>query len=251
MIQGLYAAASGMVTLENRHEVIANNIANASTAGFKRQNGIQEGFYNHFSRVQRSPSHFDVVLGPGGGSRMLGTYSDLGAGALSQDGSPYHVAIQGPGYFAVDTPRGERFTRSGVFTIDTEGRLATPDGYKVQNTAGGAIDVRGGEVIIGEDGAVRVDGASRGRIRLVEFENPHLLTREGDSLLIASEAASKRSAAADTRVTQGALELSNVNIAREMIDMTLAMRAYGANQRVINTMDETMSRLIEQVGMPT
>jgi len=251
MNQGLYAAATGMVTIEGRHETIANNIANASTAGFKRQNAVQEGFYSYFTRALKRPFQFDMVAGPGGGARMFETYSDLAAGALGETGNPLNVALQGLGYLAVDTSRGERFTRAGTFTIDVDGNLATPDGHKVQNAEGGAIDVRGGQVQIAEDGAVRVDGAARGRVRVVEFQDPHMLSREGDTLLVASEDALKRSTqAADTRVVQGYLELSNVSLAREMIDMTLGLRAYGANQRVVNSVDETLSRLIEQVGMP-
>jgi len=251
MIQGLYSAASGMVAIERRQATVANNIANASTIGFKRQNAVQEGFYSHFARQLRRPFHFDVVPGPGGGTAVVETFSDLRPGALSHTGNPLNLALRGPGYFAVDTPGGERFTRAGAFAIDADGQLATAEGYKVQNDGGGAIDVRGGPVTVGEDGTVYVDGVLTGRVRVLEFEEPHMLTREGQALYAASDAAMRRSArAANTTVAQEHLEMANVNLSREMVDMTLSLRAYGANQRVINAIDETLSRLIDQVGSP-
>ncbi|HOZ46170.1 MAG TPA: flagellar hook-basal body protein [Candidatus Hydrogenedentes bacterium] len=251
MIQGLYAAATGLLAVEARQDVTANNIANASTAGFKAQRPVQEGFQAAFATALRRPGHFDRKVGPGGGTRLAGTYGDFVEGIIQQTGNPLDVALDGPGYLVVDTVQGERFTRAGHLTADVDGHLATPDGHKVQSVDGAPIDVRGGRVTIGEDGHVRVGGIEAGRIRVVEFENPHELTREGNTLYVASDDVLRRSAAAeDTRVHQESLEMSNVNLPREMIEMTLGLRAYAANQRVINAIDETMSRLIDQVGSP-
>ena len=251
MIKGLYAAATGMVAIEDRQAVVANNIANASTAGFKRQNPVQEGFHTTFVGKLTHPSHFNWVAGPAGGAKVTETYSDLSAGPVRQTGNALNVALHGPGYLAVDTPAGTRFTRAGDLTIDADGDVATQHGHKVQDVGGGAIAARGGRLVIKEDGLVTVDGVPRGQMRMVEFDRPHQLTREGYTLYAASGDALQRSRqATDTRVIQEYLEMSNVNLAREMIDMTLGLRAYAANQKVITTMDETMGRLIDQVGMP-
>ena len=251
MIQGLYAAASGMVAIEAQQATVANNIANAATAGFKRQSAVQEGFYTYFQNSLKNPFHFDVVTAPGGGSKVVETFSDTSAGVLTETGNTLNVALQGPGYLAVDTPQGERFTRSGDFGIDIDGHLATPDGYKVQSLAGAPLDVSGGAVVIDRDGGVKVNGVAVGQLRLVEFEDPHMLNREGSTLYAASEAALERSSeAADTQVIQSYLESSNVQVAQEMVNMIMGLRAYASNQKVINTVDETMSRLIEQVGSP-
>ena len=236
---------------EDRQAVIANNIANASTIGFRRQQPVQEGFYDVFVQKLSRPMRFDLEGAPGGGVKVVETFTDTAAGAVASTDNPLNVALTGPGFLAVDTPQGERFTRAGHFTVDLDGQLATPDGFKVQGAGGASIDARGGDLLIANDGTVRVDGATTGQLRLVEFEDPHMLGREGGSLYRASEAALRRSTEAEnTTVVNKALEMSNVNLPQEMINMILGLRVYAANQKVINAMDETMTRLIEQVGMP-
>lgn len=252
MMQGMYTAATGMVAIEDRQNVLANNIANVSTTGFKRLRSAQKGFYSVFAKELQRPFHFDIVAGPGGGASMDETSSDYSTGVVKYTGDPLNVALQGPGFMVVDTPQGERYTRAGAFSIDSNGNLTTPEGYAVQNAEGGAIEARGGRITIGDDGTVRVDGVPRGRVRMIEFQDPHMLTREGYTLYSASEAATKQSTpATDTRVCHESLEMSNVDVPREMIEMTIALRAYAANQKVINAFDETMGQLITQVGTPS
>ena len=251
MIPGLYSAASGMVAEEARQATLANNIANAATPGYKRQAPVSLGFYQVFSEKARSPFLWELEAAPGGGAKIVETYTDTTMGPLRQTGSPLNLALSGPGYIAVDTPRGERFTRSGDFTIDIDGHLATQDGMKVLSTDGEPIDVRGADVNIAQDGNVVVDGIPSGRISIVEFEQPERLTREGDNLYSASEEVRTRSAeASDTLVQQASLELSNVSLPYEMIQMIQGVRTYEANQRIIQTADSTLGKLIEQVGMP-
>jgi flagellar basal-body rod protein FlgG len=161
------------------------------------------------------------------------------------------VALDGPGFLVVNTPQGERFTRDGKFSVDVDGQLSTDEGYKVQGVAGATITVGSGAVEINQDGTVFVDGEAVDRLRRVEFQDPHMLTREGHNLWLANEDAMAQSAdAADTAVVPATVELSNVKIPYEMTTMMLAARNYAANQRVINAIDETASRLIDQVGMP-
>ncbi len=251
MIQGLYTAAGGMLAVESRQFSIANNIANAATTGYKRQSPVQLGFYQVFSQSLRRPFHFDIEAAPAGGVKVVETYPDLNGGVLRTTENPLHVALQGPGFFVLDTPRGPRYTRAGDFTADQAGNLATQNGHVVQSVTGHSISVRGGTVIIDREGRVSVDGAPTGQIRVVEFDAPHRLMREGESLYAASDtAAVGMAAAANTIVEQNQLEMSNVNLPREMTMMLLGMRAYEANQRVIQAFDATMGRLIESVGMP-
>ncbi|HIJ65597.1 MAG TPA: flagellar hook-basal body protein [Candidatus Hydrogenedentes bacterium] len=251
MIQGLYAAATGMMAVEARQSVIANNIANASTPGFRRQDGLQKGFYMILRDAERSPAALNARTAPGGGVRLLETFTDVSGGAVVNTGDPFHVALDGPGFIVVDTPYGERFTRNGKLSIDIEGHLATLSGHKVQNVGGGYIDVRGGLVEIDQEGVVKVDGLPTGQIRIVEFENPHVLSRQGHDLYAAAEAAAERATpAATTRVAPKSLETSNVQLPVEMIQMIMGLRAYAANQKVINAFEDTISRLIERVGSP-
>lgn len=252
MIQGLYAAASGMVSIEERQSITANNIANAATPGFKRHQGVQLGFYQTFRESMRRPGIHNLEAAPGGGVKTVESFSNLESGVLRNTGNPLNAAIQGPGYFVVDTPRGDRFTRSGDFAIDIEGHLSTPGGFKVQAEGGGPIDVRGGVVNVDQGGVVTVDGIPAGRMRVVEFESPERLLREGDSLYSATEAVRQQmTEGANSTVQQANLEMSNVNLPQEMTGMILGLRAYEANQKVIQTMDSTIGRLIDQVAMPS
>ncbi len=251
MIRGLYSAASGMIAIEKRQSVISNNIANASTPGFKRQAPVQLGFYEVFTNTPRHAYYFNRDSAPGGGTKFVETYSDTSMGMLRATDNPLNAALLGPGYFVVDTPEGERFTRSGDFTRSAEGYLITASGHPVQSVTGGPISVDGASIAIGSDGTVQVDGLPAGQIRLVEFTSPERLTRDGKNFYAASEEVLRQSSpATETTIEQKQLEMSNVHLPNEMINLMLGMRAYEANQRVISALDGTMGRLIEQVGMP-
>ena len=251
MIQGLYAAASGMLAVEDQQAVIANNIANASTPGFKRQNTVNEGFYTLFLKSSESAAMLDMQKGPGGGVRSGGAYSDFSNGVIAVTGDPFNVGLMGPGFLTVGTDRGERYTRDGRFATDADGQLATLEGAKVLSDAGDPIDVSGGIVEFDPAGNVLVNGAVVGKLAVVEFDEPTRLQREGDGLYVAPDGMEPRTGEeGTTTVVPGALETANVQLPYEMTQMMVGMRAYGAYQRVINSADETMSRLIDQVAMP-
>ncbi|HOT52280.1 MAG TPA: flagellar hook-basal body protein [Candidatus Hydrogenedentes bacterium] len=251
MQKSLYTAAVGMVAVEERQAVIANNIANASTTGFRRQQPVQKGFYEILTNTAKRPAWFDSQIGPGGGAQMVETFTDTAAGAFTATDDPLNIALSGPGYLAVSTPSGERFTRAGALTIDVNKQLATSDGFPVMGQGSQPIAINGTDVQIAGDGTVQVDGQAVGKLRLVEFEDPHMLERQGHNLYRASEAALGRSSeASGTTIHSKTLELSNVNMPKEMVSMISALRVYEANQKVIATADETMGRLIEQVGAP-
>ena len=251
MIQGLYTAAGGMIANDVRQSTTANNIANASTVGFRKMEPVQMGFYKVFTGKVRTPTYFNAQPVPAGGTRVVETFTDLSQGTMRSAGDPLSLALEGPGYFVVDTPDGEAYTRSGNFTQSMDGRLITQNGFAVQSMEGQPIDVRGANVEINDRGEVAVDGTPAGRLRLVEFANPERLQRVGGSLYRASdEVAEQMAEGVDTRVMQHMLEGSNVNLPKEMIRLTLGMRAYEANQRVVSAIDGTMGRLIDQVAMP-
>lgn len=251
MIQGLYAAASGMMAVEDRQAVIANNIANALTPGFKSQVAVETGFYEVFFGETRRISSFNSEKTPGGGIKVTETFTRFSDGPVRTTGNALDIALIGPGFIAVETPNGERFTRSGQLSVNTQGQLVTSHGYVVSGAGGGTIEVSGGQVAIDDKGNVRVNGTVAGQIRIVEFEDRHMLNHEGYSLYRASEQALDRSGpASNTVVASESLEMSNVQLPAEVARMMQALRAYAANQKVITAIDETMSRLIDQVGMP-
>lgn len=251
MIEGLYAAAAGMIANEDRVAAIANNVANSSTPGFRRQSAVQNGFYEILFSKFRHPFWLNRDPGPGGGLKIIETFTDTRGGPVTATGNPLNLAIDGPGFFTVRTPAGDRYTRDGSFTVDKDGDLATSEGHKVLSAAGATIDASGTNVHISNDGRVWVDGQPTGQLQITEFEDPHMLNRAGDNLFQASDAALARSAPPDvSRVESKALEMSNVQVPHEMASMTLALRMYTANQKVISTIDETMGRLINEVGAP-
>ena len=252
MLKGLYAAASGMVTLQARQDVLANNVANAATPGFRRHIPVSLGFYDLFSGTLRSSGWFrGRSTAPGGGLKPVETWPDPAQGPSQTTSNPLDIALTGPGFLAVETPNGPRWTRNGHLSVDASGRLATPDGYPILAAGGGYLDVRGGKVNIAEDGSISVDGRAVGRLRIDEFDRPERLIREGASLarLDAGPGNGMRPATA-TRVVQGALETSNVNLGTEMAGLMAGLRAYEANQKVVTAFDDTLGKLIDQVAMP-
>ena len=252
MIQGMYTAASGMLAVETRQSAIANNISNSQTIGYKGHTPVEKGFYQVFKREAGRPFEFNVDPAPAGGVTVTEMFTDFQEGIMRNAETPLGAALQGPGFFVIDTPYGERYTRSGDFTMDMGGRLVTRNGFPVQSETGRPLDVRGNMITISNDGTVHVDGEVRGRLRVLEFEDPQQLERKGGNLYSASEEVLEQSAAAtQTEVKQHLLEMANVNMPREMTRLMLGMRAYETNQRVIQTFDTTMGRVIEQVGMPT
>ena len=252
MIKGLYAAASSMVGLEKRHDVIANNLANASTAGYKRSDGAFRGYLESYFGKPVHPSMFDAHRGPGGGMRIVETFTDWNNGPLATTGDPLNVALQGPGFLAVETPEGERFTRNGQLALNNLGQLVTEEGDLVLDQGGGPITPESPDFEIDREGGVSVGGVPIGQLRVVEFAEPGLLERRGRNLYAAPEQAIEETLPADnTVVTHRALEQANVQTPTEMVHLLTGLRAYEANQRVITTHDETMNQLISQVGMPS
>ena len=251
MIQGLYAAASGMLGIERRQDVVANNIANAATPGFRRQVAVNEGFNEILLRSMRHPFRLDAERAPGGGQKLVETFTDVQSGNVVVTEDPLNIALQGPGLIAVHTPHRERFTRNVKLADDASGLLSTAGRFQAQGVNGGGIDVSGGNITIDQDGNVYSQGLFVSQIRLVEFEDSHMLTRTGANLYAASDEAMRRSAQAmDTRVLHKSLELSNVQVPAEMVQMMLGARVYAANQKVINAIDESVASLINEVAMP-
>ena len=248
MIQGMYMAANGMIAVEDRQAVIANNIANASTHGFKRQLAVQKGFYGAFMGSKIPPTN----IAPGGGVNLTETFSNFSGGALIKTGGALDIALQGDGFFKVQQGDFNLFTRNGQFSVNSAGFLSTPDGNIVLDTGDNPIDVSGGIIAIDQTGGIKVNGEVRAQLAIIKFDDPHALKRLGDNIFQASEDALENAAQAiDPLVVSHSLETSNVEVPTEMINMMMALRAYGANQKVITSIDETLSRMIDQVGGPS
>jgi len=235
-----------MFAQQLRQEAVANNIANVSTSGYKKAIGAHRGFYQIFLDAVAIDALRPGDV-PGGGMLLDATASDFSQGTIELTNEPLDVALDGPGFFVVEGPTGNKlYTRNGHFTLNEGGELVTENGYKVQGQ-GGAIAASGSNVMIGDDGRVVVDGADRGAVQVVTFEDPRVLVRVGDTMFAAPETVYP-SIAEPVRVVSGALESSNTSIAAEMIDMLVTSRNFEANQRVIQAVDSTLDKTINDVG---
>ena len=170
MLRGIYAAAAGMINQRERLDVISNNLANISTTAYKRSQPVSRGFYQIFAEeVVRFPSLRGSQAVPGGGSTLDATADDFSPGPLVDTGNPLDVAIDGPGFFVVRAPAGERYTRAGNFSLNPEGQLVTQNG----------------EPVLGEQGAILIDRNSAIRATIEQTKPTKMLNTvgSGDALL--------------------------------------------------------------------
>jgi flagellar basal-body rod protein FlgG len=234
MLRGIAQAASAMVARARQHDATANNLANAGTAGYKRRALF-------LRRLETATAQQDRPwLRP----LEQGTYTDFSQGVLDASKDPFSLAIDGPGFFVVETPDGQAYTRNGGFTRSSEGALVTPDGYPVLGD-GGPISVANGEFTVGENGEVFVDGTSVGALQIVTFADPQKLIPVGQSLYRTTEAAEP---ADGSLIRQGFLERANLELVDEMIRMIASFRYYETAQKAVQIQDETLGRAVNEVG---
>lgn len=259
MIRGLYIAASATISETKRIDVITNNIANANTSGFKKDTMITESFPEVLMKRIGATDYRDIIakapiankIGYIGkmnnGVRVDEVFTNFEQGPISVSGNPLDLALQGPGFFSIETPEGERYTRSGEFTLDSEGYITTKEGYKVQGQ-NGPIQVGGKNIIINEDGQVFSDGNEIDTLKLVDFNDYKLLKKEGEALYLDTSDDAGNMKEAEGLILQGSVEASNVNSVKMMVEMITMLRSYEANQKVIKTFDELLSKSVNEIG---
>jgi flagellar basal-body rod protein FlgG len=225
------AFASAYSALEARmkiFDVIANNLANTETVGFKRD----------FGRILHAEEGFDV-----------GTAVDFSPGDLIPTKNPLDVAINGSGFFAVQTPRGERYTRNGSFSLSDKGDLVTKDGMAVLSTNNSPIHIGEGEIGIQDNGVITVDGNEIATLKIVGFKNANMLEKEGFHRFAWKGAPQDMENVPEPRVASGNLEHSNVNGVDEMVHLMAAYRDFESVQRTVKTlMTDMNTRLIQELG---
>jgi flagellar basal-body rod protein FlgG len=183
-----------------------------------------------------------------GALRVDGVAMKSGQGALTPTGGTFDVALQGDGFFVVDTPDGTRYTRGGNFTVDSSGGLVTQDGLPVLGE-NGPIKIDGGTVEITEQGDIMIDGKKANTIKVVDFAKPYQLKKVGKNLLDVSSAdVQPAQKPAQTAVAQGFLESSSVSVIQEMVKMIECLRAFELNQKAIMTQDDLTNKAINDVG---
>ncbi len=278
MVRGIFTGASGMMTTMEELNNVANNLANVNTDGYKRETTVTKAFpemlirrINDDGQVTFPLGSYDLapVVGKlGTGVEFNETWIRYEQGNLQETGNDFDMAMEGNGFFSVMTEDGERYTRNGNFKIDVNGFLTDSHGYKVLGE-NGAIRITQNNFQIDHDGNLYVNAdytpedfvdkagnewknqIKLDRLKVVDFPERRYLQKEGHSLFRTSDFSGEAFVIPQgirPKVYQGFLEKANVDAVIEMTRMIEVNRLYEANQRSIQTADETLSRAVNQVG---
>lgn len=234
MNYGLYSIFLGMRSRQNTLEAQANNIANASTVGFKAERLVYSSVE---AQKKGSGDKQSLVVGV---STAAG--ADFSTGSIQQTGRTLDVAIDGDAFLQIQTSRGARFTRAGNLTMNANGQLATKNGDLVVGSNGPITVPAEGEISIGEDGTLAVKGQNFDTLKLVRFNNPAAaLSKEGDSLFMLTGTEQPQDGGATSKVLQGSLENSNINSITEMVAMI-------NNNREFESLQKSVTMLMNDIG---
>jgi len=237
MNSGLYAALSGNLAAMKRLDVLSNNLANVNTPGFKKDRMTFE------SLLMASTSAAN------GDQPVLANntfFTDFSAGPVKQTGNTLDLALEGDGFFVVNTPQGPAYTRQGTFQRDSSGKLVTRDGYEVAGS--GALVLNGSKVEIDAKGVVQVDGAQVGTLQVVDFPKPYALQKIGDGLFVPADPQVVPQPVAKSAVRQGFLEESNVNVVMEMAQLIETNRFFETCQKVVQGYDNVAAKAANEIG---
>ncbi len=261
MIRGWYISASGMNAQQNRLDAISNNLANVDTTGFKRDVPVSKSFSDLLIRRTKADGVYETPFGSADVAPIVGKlglgvetnelYTDFEQGSFKSTETSTDMALGGKGFFVVQTPDGERFTRNGNFLLGKEGILLTKEGYPVLGE-NGPIQVKDNKFFVNEDGIVfnREDNEIVDRLKVVRFDNERYLKKQGSSMWVETEISGPYHVAEGAerpRLLQSYTETSNVNVVNEMVQMIEVNRAYEANQKAVQTEDSMMDTLWTRV----
>ncbi len=256
MESSLYSAMFGAMTQEHRLNIIANNLANVNTTGFKQDRyAFEDTMINYAHDLIRQPvlSLRDKQLFPDAVNiarpRLAESQVDFSQGSLKNTENPLDLAIMGDGFFKVRTEVGDFYTRNGNFQLSPEGKLVTSEGFPVLGGGGELVIPQSSNITIGPDGQIFADDEAVGQIDVVTVDNLKALEKYGANFFTLPEGSDAAEVAADDfEVAQGYLETPNVNVVQEMVNMIEAHRAFEAYQKVITTSNETDTKLMTKVG---
>ncbi len=235
----IYVGLSRMTALRRSLDVVANNVANVSTPAFKGESMLFQQEVERFRPGRNDDVSFVIDRS---------TYRDLREGPLSMTGNPLDVAIRGSGYFRVETPEGDRFTRDGRFLKSEDGSLVTTDGHRVQGDAGPiVIPQAAASIVIGNDGVVTADGAQVGRLATFSFQDEQSLVR-GSSGLYEAPQGTEPQPSEGIRIIQGAVEQSNVQAVVEITRLVEVTREYDRISRFVEQSGDLQRNAVSRIG---
>ncbi len=244
MENALLVGLSRQVVLKRQMDVLANNLANMNTAGYKAGTLLFEKYLKTDAQMNDLSGQDKQI------SFVLDTsvYRSFQEGAFEQSNNDLDVAISGEGWLVVQTPDGDRYTRNGQLKLDAEGQLVTPAGYPVMGE-GGAITFSEQDtgIEIAKDGTISTSEGNKDKLRVVEFENNASLKKQGETLF---STAQQPAPAEDARVLQGVVEKSNVQPISELTRMIETVRAYTSMAQTMKQAQDLRRDAIEQLGTP-
>jgi flagellar basal-body rod protein FlgF len=244
----LLVALSRQMALRTELDVVANNLANANTRGFRRE-AVQ---FQEYIMPVASADGFPPPDRPLSYVQDRATFHDMQKGGLEQTGNPLDIALEGDAFFTVQSSagQGERYTRNGAFQVDSNGRLVTSAGQAVLGTSGPiTLDPDDPTITVARDGTVSNKDGIRGRLRLSTFENPQALVKEGDSLFRSGPGQTAQTVREGTvRVAQGMVEGSNVRPVLEMSRLIEINRAYASLASIVQRGDEIRKSAIDRLS---
>jgi flagellar basal-body rod protein FlgG len=264
MIKGLYTGTMAMLVQWRNLDVVANNLANVNTSGYKKDETIFTPFhkilihrlYDNYIITSEGPLDKRPkvgLLGTGVGIDEIATL--FSQGPIQKTDNEFDLAISGNGFFTIEGPNNKIFyTRNGTFTIDAQGFLVTKDGYKVLGLKG-YIQIAKGYFHVQENGKVITTATPDWKspqevdlLKIVDFKDKRGLKKVGDTLFEATEFAGKPQIMSQPKILQGYLEKSNVNPIEEMVKMIEIQRIYEISQRTVISFDDTLRTAVTEVG---
>ena len=255
MSGGIYMAASGALAYEKKLQIISNNLANANTVGYKMDRA-QFNFMEQGNLPASLASNTPEMSTSQAQSFwfQFNSYTDFTSGSMKNTGNDFDLALIGEGFFCIQKPDGVHYTRKGDFTLDAEGTLVTRNGHPVIGDSG-EITVKYAEdprkvkaFEVDLEGNVLVNGQQVGSLRIVKFSEPDKLMKMGDTLFKPAENSPAPQEAEDAKVSQGFVELSNVDVVKMMTEMIVVLRGYETYQKVMRSADEAYTKSINDVG---
>lgn len=260
MNEGIFIAASGGMKQQLKLEVISNNLANLNTPGFKKDEIVFESLVLPFFQEKHPGNEIPAVLQEsnlntrGAYVGISGSTTDFSQGALVVTTNTLNVALEGEGFFVIETAEGIRYTRNGSFQLDGLGQLVTKDNHLVLGDTGSPIvmDAQGKSITIDADGFISIGNGLGttpvGKIKLVRFEDHSLMIKEGAGYFRMSDPDAIEIFPDEVIVRQGFLESSNVQPVEEMIKMIETVRVFEAYQKIIQIIDEADNQSISNIS---
>lgn len=256
MLKGLYTVHTGLRNEQNRMDILTNNLANASTVGFKKEGSTSQSFGDVLAYKIKDTSvginNIQRIGVNNPGVKIGENYTDFTQGSFRVTGNIFDLALSGEGFFAIEyvNSAGEtdtKYTRSGSFTLDVDGYLVTKDGHKVLSTASQPIQLDTlSDAHIDEHGTITQNDREIAQMQIVDFEDYDYLLKYGDTFYQPKEGAKITESSA--LVNSGYLEMSNVQVVTEMVNMISVTRAYETNQKIMQTYDSSLEIAVNQLG---